>query len=65
MLNVRQVAKKLGISVRTVWYWVETNPDFPKGAKLGPRARRWTEAEIDAYVESTVEGFVDALREEE
>jgi predicted DNA-binding transcriptional regulator AlpA len=49
-LRPSAVAKKLGVSVPTIWRWARLNPEFPRAYKLSPRVTLWDEGELDAFV---------------
>ncbi len=49
LVNVKEVARKLAISTRTVWKLVASG-DLPPPLKIGG-ARRWHQADIQAFVE--------------
>jgi excisionase family DNA binding protein len=50
LLTVKQIADRLGISVRKVWRDVAAGI-LPGGIKLGKRTTRWRESEIIAFIE--------------
>jgi excisionase family DNA binding protein len=50
LLTVKQVAARLGMSVRTVWRRVGSG-ELPKPVQSGCLSR-WPNSEIDAYLES-------------
>lgn len=56
LITVGQAAEKLGISVSYVWKLHRTDPDFPRTVRLGPRATRWRDDEIDAWIEQQQRG---------
>ena len=49
LINVRETATRLGLSVRTIWKLVSTGKLAPP-LKIGA-ARRWRETDITAYIE--------------
>lgn len=51
-LRPAAVAEKLGVSVPTVWRYVQHNPKFPRPFKLTARVTLFDEGEIDAYLAS-------------
>ena len=51
LVSIQDVAKRLDVSVRSVWRLTGGNPDFPKPIKIG-RSTRFVLAEVDSYVES-------------
>lgn len=48
-LTVHDVAKRLAISVPTVWRWTRDREDFPKPRKLGAGVTRWRLAELVVF----------------
>lgn len=49
VLDVREVADWLKVSVRTVWR-LARGPGFPKPVKLGERVTRWRAEDLAAYL---------------
>lgn len=45
-----EVATMARTSPSTVDYWLQVNPSFPKGFKLGVR-RLWKRSDIEAWIE--------------
>ena len=54
-IDIKGVAKKLGVSKTTAWEWVKSCPNFPKKIKVGARTSRWRESEVDAWLEWMIE----------
>jgi prophage regulatory protein len=54
----RDVAKRLGISLPTLYRWVRTFPNFPRPRKIGPSVTVFDDAEIDAYVAACVDDYI-------
>ena len=52
LLNVGQVADKLGVSPRTVWRLV-SGGKLPQPVAIG-RCRRWHRADVEAFVDSLI-----------
>ena len=50
LLNVTQVATRLGVSVRTVWRWT-SGGKLPAPVAMG-RCKRWRRKEIDGFIDS-------------
>jgi predicted DNA-binding transcriptional regulator AlpA len=50
-LSIREVAKLLGVSVRSA-YVLEKAADFPKARELGPRTKRFVGSEVAAWLAS-------------
>ncbi len=48
-LNVQAVAKRLAISIPTVWRWAREREDFPAPVHLGPGVSRWSLDDIEAF----------------
>ena len=51
LLNVKDVAKRLGVVPRTITKWVDENPDFPRPYKITPRVLRWPASAITEFLE--------------
>lgn len=49
-LRPADAAKKMGLSVPTLYRLARTNPAFPKVRKLSPRVSIFFEDEIEAYM---------------
>lgn len=54
ILRPHQLAKKLGMSLPTVWRRVKQDPHFPQPIKLSSGMTGFVEAEGDAYIELKV-----------
>jgi predicted DNA-binding transcriptional regulator AlpA len=50
LLDVREVAKLLGIHPRTVWQMVSTS-NIPQPVRLSPRLVRWRLSDIEDHVQ--------------
>lgn len=50
LLNVTQVAKRLGISIRTVWRLTSAG-QLAQPVAIG-RCKRWRRRDVEAFVES-------------
>lgn len=51
MLDRKQIAEKLGVSVDTLRRSIESKTDFPKPAlRMSQKTVRWDEAEIDRWI---------------
>lgn len=64
LLTAKKIAEILGVSVSTLWSWVDERgkhhvPDFPKPFKIGKGCTRWRACDIDAYL-AKAEGVRDA-----
>ena len=51
LLRVKDVAKKLGMSVPTIWRKTKNDPNFPKPIKVSASITAWKVSEINAWVE--------------
>lgn len=51
MLNIRQVAERIGLGMSTIWRKV-ANGEFPSPVQIGKQARRWPEPEVEAWLAS-------------
>jgi prophage regulatory protein len=45
----KQAAQILGIGTATLWRWVKTRPDLPKGRRLSARCTVFDVAELIAW----------------
>lgn len=52
MLNVRQVAERTQLSVRTVWRWSRWRQGFPRPRRHLGRRTVWVAKEVEAYLRS-------------
>ncbi len=50
-LNVKQVAEKLSVTVRTVWAWSADGVRLPKPVYLGPRTPRWDSGTLELHLQ--------------
>ena len=48
LLTIDEVVEIVGVTKSTVYSWMEKNL-LPKGAKLGPKLRRWRRDEIENW----------------
>jgi prophage regulatory protein len=48
-LSVKQVARRFGVGVATIWRWSKAHPDFPKPVRPGPGVTRWLPDEIAVF----------------
>jgi predicted DNA-binding transcriptional regulator AlpA len=51
LLTIQQVAKRFGVSVRTIWRW-EAAKRIPRGVRLTSATVRWWEDDIERHVSS-------------
>jgi prophage regulatory protein len=54
IIRPTQLAKKIGVSMPTLWRRVRDDPDFPVPVKLSAAMTGFIEAECDAYLELKV-----------
>ena len=58
LLNVKQVAKVLGIHERTIWRLAGLaemgEGNFPKPLRIGPKTVRWRLEDLEAYLSALV-----------
>lgn len=54
-IDIKAVAKMLGIGVTSAWALVKERPDFPKKVKFGARRTRWNETEVAVWLDREVE----------
>ena len=52
IIRVKEVARKTGFAVSTVWWKVKNEPDFPRPAKIGLNSTGWVESEIDDWIKA-------------
>jgi predicted DNA-binding transcriptional regulator AlpA len=50
LLKAKSARQKLDDGASNFWDRVKNDPDFPDAVYLGPKAPRWIEAELDAYI---------------
>lgn len=50
LLNVREVAAYLRVSVPTVWRWLRERDAFPRPYRHGSGTTRWDRADIDRFI---------------
>ena len=66
LLNVKQVAKVLGIHERTVWRLAGLaemgEGNFPKPLRIGAKTVRWRQKELEAYLSALAGGGCSARR---
>lgn len=48
MLNVKQVAQRVGVSERAIWKWTRAG-QFPQPIRIS-RSVRWSEAALEAWI---------------
>ena len=51
LLTIVDVGRMLKLSVRSI-YRLQKDGDLPAAIRIGPRAARWKEADIAAFVDS-------------
>jgi len=59
-LRAPAAAKRLAISVPTLWRWCRTNPEFPRPAKLGAGVTVWRITDLDAFAAAQIAASTDA-----
>ncbi len=52
LLTIREVADRLGVSIRKVYRMVAAEPGFPKPVRVGTRSTRFLEGAIGGYIAS-------------
>ena len=55
LLRIKQVSAKTGLAVSTIWKYVKIGT-FPQPHKLSMRVTVWTEADIETWISSQLEG---------
>lgn len=58
-LNYHELRKKTGLARSTVFKY-EQQGKFPKRRKFGPKAVRWIESEVDAWIAGLEKADKDA-----
>lgn len=58
LLDARQVAAKVGLSVSMIYTRMKEN-NFPRAKRVGKQARRWKESEIDAWINELPDADTD------
>jgi predicted DNA-binding transcriptional regulator AlpA len=48
-LNVKQVARRFGVGVATIWRWSTDSSGFPRPVRLGAGTTRWSLDELVAF----------------
>lgn len=54
LIDIKAVKAKVGFGITKIYGLVKSDPDFPKPIKQGS-STRWSEKEIDGYVEKLKE----------
>lgn len=52
LIRVKKAAEAAGVSVQTIYRWVDTEPDFPPLIKLSPGATAIEESLFVQFIES-------------
>lgn len=55
LLTVDDLAEQLGLSVSSIYRMRSIGESLPRAAKLGSRAVRWRQADVDAWIEAHLE----------
>lgn len=55
LLTAEDLAAQLGLSVSSIYRMRSLGESLPRAAKLGSRAVRWRQADVDAWVEEHLE----------
>jgi len=53
LLTSKQVARKYGVAIRTIWRWEEQRR-IPRGIRLTKQTVRWREDEIDLHLKTLI-----------
>lgn len=51
LITIKQLAYELGVSTRTIYRALQTDPDFPRPLKLSSRATRFRLADLEPYLQ--------------
>jgi prophage regulatory protein len=56
-LTARDLSRRYGVSVATIWRWSSERTDFPRPLKLGTGCTRWSIQDLEAF-EAKVSGVL-------
>lgn len=56
-LTARDLSRRYGVSVATIWRWSSKRSDFPRPLKLGTGCTRWRIQDLEAF-EAKVSGVL-------
>jgi prophage regulatory protein len=48
-LTARDLSRRYGVSVATIWRWSSERNDFPRPIKLGSGCTRWRIEDLEAF----------------
>lgn len=51
LLRMKDLTERIGVVPSTIYRWIDAGL-FPKSLPLGPRAVRWREADVEAFIAS-------------
>lgn len=57
-LNVREVARRIGVSRQTIYQILKRDPSFPRPVYPAPRAPRWDAVKVATWQDSLAERTV-------
>lgn len=55
LIRIKDVMDRTGLARSTIYKYISEGK-FPKPIKLGSRAVAWVEAEIDGWIQASIEG---------
>lgn len=55
LLTAEDLAAQLGLSVSSIYRMRSLGESLPRAARLGARAVRWRQADVDAWIEEHLE----------
>lgn len=61
-IDIKEVARRLGIGKTSAWMLAKECADFPKKVKFGARTTRWRAEDVDAWLEKRIADAIDAGR---
>lgn len=59
LLDIDEVAAKLGLKKQTLYRWRSEGRDMPQAVKIGSRVR-WREGAVDAWIDAQSAGLAVA-----
>lgn len=55
LLTAENLAEQLGLSVSSIYRMRSTGESLPRATRVGARAVRWRQADVDAWLEESLE----------
>lgn len=60
LLTVEDLAQQLGLSTSTIYRMRSLGESLPRATRVGARAVRWRQADVDAWIEQNLERGTEA-----